>query len=469
VSCSSMGAQCRWWWRIVNVAESVATRLRSADFDSWMAGAARVGFCSKPVRLRGSCVTTDPASGEVLSAFSSGDQPDGVSYTRCGNRRARRCESCSHEYKGDTWHMIMSGAAGGMKGVPEAVSEHPMVFLTLTAPSFGAVHSSTPSHRKGTCPHGAPLGCTCAHEKDDPRLGDPLCAECYNYTAHVIWQFHAPELWRRFTIQLRRSLARELGLTQRAAAELVRVQFAKVAEFQRRGAVHFHAIVRLDGVSESEDFSPPPSDVTEAQLVAAIRSAVRRVSFEAPLVPGAGTTRILRWGSQFDVQPIMRREGLDGALSDRAVAAYIAKYATKATEDLDGGSSRREHVHRIKGTAELIAQEDSGDGPYALLAKWSHMLGFRGHFSSKSRRYSVTLGSLRGARKQWRLDRAAERARAAGSEVEEVLVVGSWSFAGMGWRSDGDRMLAIEAARAAREWRDARRVRFESKGGVHDA
>jgi replication initiator protein RepSA len=32
------------------------------------------------------------------------------------------------------------------------------------------------------------------------------------------------------------------------------------------------------------------------------------------------------------------------------------------------------------------------------LRKWAHMLGFGGHFSSKSRRYSTTLGALRRAR-----------------------------------------------------------------------
>lgn len=452
----------------MSIAEVVAARLRSAEFDQWMSGASRIGFCSNPVRLSGSSTTTNAKTGEVIAEFMSTAQPDSVSYTRCGNRRAKRCESCSHEYKGDTWHMVMAGAAGGMKGVPATVSEHPMVFLTLTAPSFGAVHSSVPSHRRGTCLHGQPLGCTCDHEKDDPRLGDPLCIDCYNYTAHVVWQFFAPELWRRFTIQLRRSLARELGMTQSAAARVVRLQFAKVAEFQRRGAVHFHAIVRVDGVDEQDGYAAPPADVSELQLVAAIRTAVNKVSFEAPLVPGAQTTRILRWGAQFDVQPIVRRDGLDGALSDRAVAAYIAKYATKATEDLDGSAGGREHVRRIKGTAELIGSESDVDGPYALLGKWSNMLGFRGHFSSKSRRYSVTLGSLRGARRAWRLEKTRERHQSEGHEIGEVLVIGSWRFVGMGWQSDGDRALAIEAARAAREWKDARRVRFGNNEGKND-
>lgn len=448
----------------MSLAESVATRLRSAEFDQWMAGAARVGFCSNPVRLTGSSATLDPQSGEVIREFATSTQPDGLTYTRCGNRRSRRCESCSHEYKGDTWHMIMAGAAGGMKGVPETIADHPMAFVTLTAPSFGSVHSMSQSRLRGVCTHGRPRGCNCGHETGDPLLGDPMCVECYDYDGHVVWQFFAPELWRRFTIQLRRSLAHELGVTQRAAAEIVRVQFAKVAEFQRRGAVHFHAIIRLDGVSDTEQFPPTPADVTEAHLTAAIKAAARRVSFEAPIVGDALTTRILRWGAQLDVQPIVRREGLDGALSDRAVAAYIAKYATKATEDLDGDTGGRLHIRRIKATAELIADVSGAESPYVLLAKWAHMLGFRGHFSSKSRRYSVTLGSLRGARRRWRLDRVLERARAEGQDVDEVLVIGSWSFAGMGWRTEGDRALAVEAARAARQWRDARRVRFEEKG-----
>jgi len=41
----------------------------------------------------------------------------------------------------------------------------------------------------------------------------------------------APELWRRFTITLRRSLARQAGLTGKALAAQVRVSYAKVAAY----------------------------------------------------------------------------------------------------------------------------------------------------------------------------------------------------------------------------------------------
>ena len=47
------------------------------------------------------------------------------------------------------------------------------------------------------------------HARDDPRLGEPLCPDCYDYTGSVLFNACAPELWRRFTITLRRALARQ--------------------------------------------------------------------------------------------------------------------------------------------------------------------------------------------------------------------------------------------------------------------
>ena len=352
--------------------------------------------------------------------------------------------------------MIMAGAAGGMKDVPEDVATHPMVFLTLTAPSFGAVHSTGLDRRSGKCEHGMPRGCRCAHGAEDSHRGDAVCADCYDYAGHVVWQFHAPELWRRFTISLRRELARTLGLSQREASRVVRVQFAKVAEFQRRGIVHFHAIIRLDGVDPVDSFPAPPASVATAQLVAAITSAVSKTRVVAAPYERNGHARELRWGKQFDARPIIRQDGLDGALSDRAVAAYIAKYATKATEDLEPREGR-DHIKRIKSTVTELGRAVASDGPYAQLHRWDGMLGFRGHFSTKSRRYSVTLGSLRMARRAWRLRALLAKTKPSDqAEPDEILVIGSWSYAGMGWLSDGDKALATEAASAAREWRNDR-------------
>jgi len=46
-------------------------------------------------------------------------------------------------------------------------------------------------------------------------------------------------------------------------------------------------------------------------------------------------------------------------------------------------------------TAALRLSERSG---LRELGQWVHMLGFRGHFVTKSRGYSTTLGELRAAR-----------------------------------------------------------------------
>ncbi len=80
------------------IAEMAARAARAArpDFDRWTAQARSCGHCAHPIRLRGGTarITRD---GKVLGGYSSFGEPDGVTYVRCGNRRARVCSSCSHE------------------------------------------------------------------------------------------------------------------------------------------------------------------------------------------------------------------------------------------------------------------------------------------------------------------------------------------------------------------------------------
>ena len=116
----------------------------SRDFDTWSEALARVGNCARPVKLRGHSQRVDTRTGEMLSSYSSASEPLGVTHVRCGNRRGSVCPSCSRRYAADTFHLIRAGVAGG-KTVPETVADNPLVFATLTAPSFGHVHG----HRDG--------------------------------------------------------------------------------------------------------------------------------------------------------------------------------------------------------------------------------------------------------------------------------------------------------------------------------
>ncbi len=77
----------------------------------------------------------------------------------------------------------------------------------------------------------------------------------------------------------------------------------------------------------------------------------------------------------------------------------------------------------------------------------------RRHFSTRSPAYSTTLRALREARITWRREqhRSAEH-----TDEETTLVVGTLTYAGTGWRTLGDALLANTAAKA-REHREIAR------------
>ena len=172
------------------------------------------------------------------------------------------------------------------KASPRPSPRHPCVFATLTAPSFGPVHARRMrgktvlpcrprrDAKARRCPHGRDISCPTRHVEDDPRLGQPMCGDCYDYTAAVLFNAYAGDLWRRFTTYLPRHLARRLGITQKRLRALVRVRYVKVAEYQARGVVHFHAVIRLD--APGDDYQPPPPGIDAAMLCDAIRPGRRR-------------------------------------------------------------------------------------------------------------------------------------------------------------------------------------------------
>lgn len=456
----------------------VLTHLRSPALADWSTAAARVGFCAHPIRLMGSSATVDRATGEVTSTFSSADAPERVTYVRCGNRRADRCLSCSRLYAADTFHLIRAGVAGG-KSVPETVGDNPLVFATLTAPSFGTVHvrpraagRCRPRRESGDrCPHGRPTACFSRHEPDDPELGQPLCRDCYDYDSHIVWQWWAPELWRRFTITLKRHLAQRLGVAPSRLNDVASVQYAKVAEYQRRGAVHFHALIRLDGPKSPEGFSPALSEIGAADLSRAIEQIAGSVTMQVVPPTPDGPIRVLAFGPQLDARVVRdchRPDDPEAPLSGEQVAGYLAKYATKSANE--AGARDNPHFRRLHATARqlsCVAHASDGDpnDDYDLLGKWAHTLGFRGHFATKSRRYSVTLGQLRRARQraQQRIAAAHREGRRidlrdleaellADDEDETTLVIGTWVYAGSGWADAGQTALATATAARAREY-----------------
>jgi len=86
--------------------------------------------------------------------------------------------------------------------------------------------------------------------------------------------------------------------------------------------------------------------------------------------------------------------------------------------------------------------------------KWAHMLGYGGHFLTKSRRYSVTFGQLRSARTQHRRRQNHPHGEHDpwGRPLDDtvVLILHTWSYAGTGYTATPDAELALASAARAR-------------------
>ncbi|MCO1618957.1 plasmid replication initiator protein [Micromonospora sp. CPM1] len=536
-------------------AGSAFQRATRPDYFGWLDHVRAAAGCTRPIRLAGQLLTVEPGTGRVLDQRHTDAMPDAAIYKACGNRRATVCPACASVYQRDAYQLLRAGLVGG-KGVPDTVARHPAVFPTFTAPSFGPVHARVvkghtcadrrrcdcrpdPCHARrdtGLCEHGRPAVCWARHEPGDAVLGQPLCLDCYDHDHQVVWNLFSGELWHRTKQAAERwlaKLARSRGIPRvqvvtpsgkTRSVSPVRLSHGKAAEFQARGAVHFHALVRLDGVDPTDPTAvvPPPAGFTAADLVDALHAAAEQVAFTTPGHPDRPQGWPIAWGDQAEIRPISLTGR--GEVTDSMVAGYLAKYATKSTEvtghrsvrltadtigdyaDPDGDHTARLidacwRLGRPTDTPVPLSQRprdrrprpgfvapwecpDCGThtrypacpvcvatrqavlddqpakpanaNPYARLRRWAHMLGFGGHFLTKARRYSVTFQLLRDTRVTYR--RSEDHDQGAGEPIHAVdhlddttLIVGTLTFAGVGWHTTGDALLANTAAALARE------------------
>jgi hypothetical protein len=476
------------------VVGQMVRRASSPGFDDWWRRAESVGFCAYPIQLTG----TDTYGRQQIV------------WTRCNNRRAQVCPSCSDVYARDTWQLVHAGAAGGHHNIPATISDHPQVFVTLTAPGFGPVHNATGDtcrdhHRIGgytRCPHGTPLWCSQIHERTDQIIGQPFCGQCYDYLAHVLFIWHLPELWRRFTIALRRAVGKSLKAVG-IPSDTVRVGFVKVVEMQARAVAHIHALIRLDPTNDTDTTasdehashgpaaprgggelrhaaqSPWQPTITAADLAALIDRTARRITITVPTptIPaddpsatGAGDAGVatVRFGSQIDTQPLTTESSAaqddsdaaaSGGLSARRVARYLAKYVTKSLHDF-GIAARRlsteaiatldvtEHIRSILFAIAALDDHATRDthSPWAGIGRWLHTLGYRGHITTKSRRYSTTMTALRAHRARWTRDHTTTAVDGHQDRSLDGEGIG-WEFDRAGHTAIGDRVLAVSASR----------------------
>lgn len=490
------------------------TRASQPDYYSWLHHVSAAAGCTRPIRLSGTLSTVEAGTGRVLDTRHTDAMPDAAIYKACGNRRHSVCPSCAATYQADAFQLLRAGIVGG-KGIPDTVALHPAVFATFTAPSFGTVHTRhvkkhtcrdrrrcdcrpEPCHARrqvGTCAHDAPAVCWVRHADDDPALGRPLCLDCYDYDHQAVWNLFTGKLWHRTTqnalrylqrLCKRRGIARVPVVSPTTGKVTmkapVRLSPGKAAEMQRRGAIHFHALVRLDGIDpdDLDAIVPPPAGLSVADLEDAIRHAATVTAETSPPHPDRPDGWPIAWGDQVDIRPLALAG--DGAVSDAQAAAYLAKYATKSTEATGYQSTRINtdtdepinpqggHIARLVAACWRLGRpirtpihcQPGLDNPpaidpetvtYQRLRRWAHMLGFGGHFLTKARRYSTTFGALRAARVDYRrVTDLHHPDQLSGLDiVDQAVIVGILGFAGVGWQTTGDALLANTSAAMARE------------------
>ena len=165
----------------------------------------------------------------------------------------------------------------------------------------------------------------------------------------------------------------------------------------------------------------------------------------------------INWGTQLDIRPVSITP--DGDITSGNVAGYLAKYATKATEPVGLAAVRitadtithyaaaPTHQGRLIRACWKLGAHTHPD--FRALRRWAHMLGYRGHFLTKSRRYSVTFKTLRAARATWR--RRQEPSTVRTDPDLPSIRLALLTYAGTGWRTSADALLALSAAARARE------------------
>lgn len=308
-------------------------------------------------------------------------------WTRCGSREAHVCPSCSRLTVGD-WSAI---ARSGVFDAPPEVGDHRWYFLTLTAPSFGGVHH-VPR------PHQAPHCCRCGatHLSTDGHLrGAAVRPDTYDYVGQVRWNNGAGHLWDRTRTRLDRLMPS--------------MSYFAVREWQARGVLHLHVILRVPTTSAL----PAAAVAVEAQE-------------STTVVPWTGFG--MSWGKQVDCREIAPA----GDATARALG-YLVKYISYSMKDIDDGrrSASALHARRLDDAARQVPC-DAGCRPRKCGAKAHRRYGARAKIVHAAHSWSwsgLTRTRQRADRAQWATDHPVEHQawrRESQDRMTAVHHLGTW-------------------------------------------
>ncbi len=252
------------------------TTITWADFLAAEHQYTATGGCTHPIRLTGRIDAIDLATGELAPVYDTGTRARRRPAHRVRQPPRDRLPSLLGRSTSATPASSSAPGSSGGKDVPETIAEHPCVFATLTAPSFGPVHARR-MRGKTVLP--------CRPRRDATR--PPLPA----WPRHLLppppqpgrSAARPPAVRRLLRLRHRRPVQRARRRPVAAVHHLpappprpprrahprqlrrqLVIRYVKVAEYQARGVVHFHAIIRLDAPGET--WQPPAPAFTAAML-----------------------------------------------------------------------------------------------------------------------------------------------------------------------------------------------------------
>ena len=158
-----------------------------------------------------------------------------------------------------------------------------------------------PRSRGETCPHGRSLACAQAPRATTIRAWARRSARTASTTSGcALWNHNAGRLFKRTRTYVERELARQAGLTQKAARERVRVSYVeggRVPAPRRRALPHALAPRRP---RDDDELVPPPAEFDAQLLADAITAALPKATVPAE----DEDAEPYGWGRQHEVRAL---------------------------------------------------------------------------------------------------------------------------------------------------------------------
>lgn len=249
----------------------------------------------------------------------------------------------------------------------EMLSGYTFWFVTLTAPSFGAIHRVPKSKASEV------VRCACGetHQHGSEYRGTPLNQRWYKYGLQAKWNQASSELFR---------------ISGKHLSKLIPdVEWSFAREWQSRGALHFHGIVRV----------PAGYDQTK--------------TWHALQKMRTYTSGDFSWGKEIDVQAI---NGDDAGNSVRYMAKVVSYTAKQQGDEGLISEVRRKHYERLDWhAARLICGAAGCRGNGSCTGRAHRSFGYAGQMITRSKGWSLVglnQSSLVEERKQYAIEHAAQ-------------------------------------------------------------